>query len=96
MPEGKALSVCPSFRIYIFISEIIDRIEINSTLIWINNFIPVKVKLSVCLTAYHAVMTYWGSGGVDRAILTSALHGGEWSASRFDRFTPGERTHGTY
>jgi hypothetical protein len=28
--------------------------------------------------------------------LTSALHGGEWSASRTGRFTPRERTHGTH
>jgi hypothetical protein len=34
-------------------------------------------------------------GGVDAQIhifLASALAGGEWSASRFGRFTPGERT----
>jgi hypothetical protein len=37
-------------------------------------------------------------GGVDvqsRIFLTSALVGGEWSASRRDRFTPGDRAHGT-
>jgi hypothetical protein len=28
--------------------------------------------------------------------LTSALAGGEWSASRSDRFTPGERSPGTH
>jgi hypothetical protein len=28
--------------------------------------------------------------------MTSALVGGEWSASRPDRFTPGERTLGTH
>jgi hypothetical protein len=28
--------------------------------------------------------------------LTSALVGGEWSASRPGRFTPGKRTHGTH
>jgi hypothetical protein len=36
--------------------------------------------------------------GVDvwiRIFLTSALAGGEWSASRPGRFTPGERTRGT-
>jgi hypothetical protein len=38
-------------------------------------------------------------GGVDVYIyvfLNSALVGGEWSASRPDRFTPGERAPGTY
>jgi hypothetical protein len=28
--------------------------------------------------------------------LTSVLAGGEWSASRPDRITPGERTYGTH
>jgi hypothetical protein len=38
-------------------------------------------------------------GGVDVQInlfLTSALAGGEWSASRSGRFTPGERASGTH
>jgi hypothetical protein len=38
-------------------------------------------------------------GGVDVYIhifLTSTLVGGEWSASRPDRFTPGERACGTH
>jgi hypothetical protein len=38
-------------------------------------------------------------GGVDvlnHVFLTSALVGGEWSASRPDRFTSGERAPGTY
>jgi hypothetical protein len=38
-------------------------------------------------------------GGVDVQIhifLTSALAGGEWSASRLGRFTAGERTPGTH
>jgi hypothetical protein len=30
----------------------------------------------------------WGSGGIDPLFLTSAV-GGEWSASRPGRFTPG-------
>jgi hypothetical protein len=37
--------------------------------------------------------------GVDIQIhvfLTSALVGGEWSASHSDRFTPGERAAGTH
>jgi hypothetical protein len=39
---------------------------------------------------------YWGSGGIAPRILTSALDGVEWSASRPDRFAPRERAHGTY
>jgi hypothetical protein len=38
-------------------------------------------------------------GGVDvqtHVFLTSALVGGEWSASRPGRFTPGERAPGTH
>jgi hypothetical protein len=37
-------------------------------------------------------------GGVDVLLdfLTSALVGGEWSVSRLDRFTPGERAPGTH
>jgi hypothetical protein len=38
-------------------------------------------------------------GGVDvyiHILLNSALVGGEWSASRPGRFTPGERTPGTH
>jgi hypothetical protein len=31
-----------------------------------------------------------GSGGIAPPFLTSALDGGEWSASRADRFTPGK------
>jgi hypothetical protein len=40
-------------------------------------------------------MTYWGSGGIANVFLTSELDGGEWSASRFGRFTTGERTPDT-
>jgi hypothetical protein len=38
----------------------------------------------------------WGSGYIDPSFLTSALVGGEWSASRPDSFTPGERAPGTH
>jgi hypothetical protein len=39
---------------------------------------------------------YWGSGGIAPLILTSALDGGEWSASRPGRFTPRERAPSTH
>jgi hypothetical protein len=32
----------------------------------------------------------WGSGGIAPSFLTSALDGGEWSASRPCRFAPGK------
>jgi hypothetical protein len=38
---------------------------------------------------------YWGVEVQLHAFLTSALDGGEWSASRPDRFTPKERVPGT-
>jgi hypothetical protein len=42
--------------------------------------------------------TYWGSGGTAPCILTSALDGGEWSASRPapGPFTPREIAAGTH
>jgi hypothetical protein len=37
-----------------------------------------------------------GSGGIAPIFLTSALTGGEWSASCFFCFIPGEATAGTH
>jgi len=42
------------------------------------------------------VKAYWGSGGVATRIVTSALDGGEWSASHSGRFIPREGTPGTH
>jgi hypothetical protein len=39
---------------------------------------------------------YWESGGIAPLVLTSALDGGEWSASRLGRFTPRERSPSTH
>jgi hypothetical protein len=55
-----------------------------------------KVKLSLCLTKHHAMKTFWGNGVIAPRNLTSALDGGEWSASRPGRFTPRERAPGTH
>jgi hypothetical protein len=52
--------------------------------------------LSLCLIEHHAMKAYWGSEGKLHALLTSALDGGEWSASRTGRFTPRERAPGTH
>jgi hypothetical protein len=38
---------------------------------------------------HHAMKVCWGSSGIAPHILTSAVDGGEWSASRPFRFTPG-------
>jgi hypothetical protein len=37
-----------------------------------------------------------GNEGTAPPVLTSALDTGEWSASRSDRFTPGEGVPGTH
>jgi hypothetical protein len=57
----------------------------------------VKVKLSLCfLTEHHAMKAYWGWRYNYTHSLSSALDGGEWSASRPGRFTPRERAPGTH
>jgi len=38
----------------------------------------------------------WGSGGIFHAFLTTVPDGGEWSASRPDRFTPREEDAGAH
>jgi hypothetical protein len=51
---------------------------------------------SLCLI--NLILCYedvWGSGGRTPSFLTSALDGGEWSASRPCCFTPGEKAPGT-
>jgi hypothetical protein len=56
-----------------------------------------KVKLSLCFfkwtPCYEGVL---GGGGIVSCILTLALDGGEWSASRPGRFTPRERAPGIH
>jgi hypothetical protein len=52
--------------------------------------------LSLCLIVKHYAMKAWGSGGTAPFFLTSALDGGECSASRPCRFTPGERARGIH
>jgi hypothetical protein len=39
---------------------------------------------------------YWGSGGIAPRILTSALDGGEWSASRPNCFICREKAPATH
>jgi hypothetical protein len=58
--------------------------------------IYIKIKLSLCLTNYYAMKAYVGVDVQIHIFLTSALAGGEWSASRPGRFTPGERVPGIH
>jgi hypothetical protein len=53
--------------------------------------VVIIIKLPYALTEDHAMKAYWGSGGIDPRIMTSALDGGEWLASRPCRFAPRER-----
>jgi hypothetical protein len=50
-----------------------------------------KVKLSLCLTKHYAMKTYEAMHVNIYAFLTSALVGGEWSATRPGLFAPRER-----
>jgi hypothetical protein len=51
--------------------------------------------MSLCLTKHYTMKTYWEWRYSSTHSLTSALDGGEWSASRPGRFIPKERTPGT-
>jgi hypothetical protein len=51
----------------------------------------VKVQLSLCLTKYHAMKTYWGVEVYHHAFLTLILDGDKWLAS-----SPGGRAFGTH
>jgi hypothetical protein len=46
---------------------------------------------SVSLVKHNATKTCWGSEDINLPFLTSALDGGEWSASRHGRYNPRER-----
>jgi hypothetical protein len=59
--------------------------------------VKVKVKLSLCFNSaphHEGVLGEWKYSSTHS--LTSALEGGEWSASRPGRFTPREGTPGTH
>jgi hypothetical protein len=58
--------------------------------------LKVKVKLFLCLTKHHTMKAYWELRYSSTHSLTSALDGGEWSASRPGRFTPSETAPGTH
>jgi hypothetical protein len=48
----------------------------------------VSIPCNSCFIKNKVNLTYWESGGIVHAFLTSALDGYEWSASRSGRFTP--------
>jgi hypothetical protein len=62
---------------------------IRSAFQW--NLLKVNTKLSLCLIKHHVMKTYWGVDVQLHSFITSALGGGEWSASHPGRFTPSER-----
>jgi hypothetical protein len=51
----------------------------------------VKAKWSLCVTKYHVMETYVGVEVQFHTFLTSALDGGEWSASRTGRSSQGKK-----
>jgi hypothetical protein len=58
--------------------------------------VKVMVKFSLCLTKNQAMKRIGGVEVYLHTFLTSALDGGEWSASRPGLFTPRERDPGTH
>jgi hypothetical protein len=62
---------------------------------WRDEKLKVKVKLSLCLIRHQTMKVYWGVDVLLHAFLTSALDGGDWSASNPRRFNPRERAPGT-
>jgi hypothetical protein len=65
---------------------------------WTSSFIKVKgeVVRVLFLTEHHAMKVYWGVEYSSTHSLTSALDGGEWSASLPGRFTPKEIAPNTH
>jgi hypothetical protein len=55
----------------------------------VERYVDVRVKLSLCLIEHYVMKAYCGVAVQIHVFLTSALVGGEWSASRPGRFTPG-------
>jgi hypothetical protein len=55
-----------------------------------SGFAQTQCRINVKLSLQYAVRheDVWGSGGIAPSFLTSALDGGEWSASCPCRFTP--------
>jgi hypothetical protein len=49
----------------------------------------------MCLIKHYAMKT-WGCGGIAPPFLTSAVDGGEWSASHPCHLTAGERARGAH
>jgi hypothetical protein len=54
------------------------------------------VKLSLCLTKHYAMKAYGEVDVQSHIFFTSALAGGEWSASGTGRFAPRKTATGTH
>jgi hypothetical protein len=58
--------------------------------------VTLKVKISLSLTKHCVMKAYWVMEIQIHVFLTSALVGGEWSASRPWRINPGETVRVTH
>jgi len=70
--------------------------EANLSLLTRTEVSKVKIKLSLCLTKHHDMRRIGEWRHRSTHSSTAALDGGEWSASRSDRFTHRERASGTH
>jgi hypothetical protein len=73
---------------------------LNSLLCWQHVFISLSVcsHLFSCINDHQYIpyINLWENDDIVPTLLTSALHGDEWSVSRSCRFTPGEAVPGTH
>jgi hypothetical protein len=73
--------------IFVYVMIEMERNEYTSHIVQFS--LKIKVKLSLCLIKHRSVKAYGGEEVQHDAFLTSALHGGKWSASRCGTFTYG-------
>jgi len=70
----------------IFVDQTVMYTDCNQSVVLTDGVVKVKMSLSMpqrCIGAWGALV---------HSLLTSVLGGGEWSASRLGRFSPGEGT----
>jgi hypothetical protein len=91
--EAKQCGSKNHFQLHRTIHEFESRADLYvSVHLCRKNTWKINATLSLCLINYALCR----SVGIAPPILTSALDGGEWSASRPDRFNPGVRVPGTH